>query len=56
MSELRKVTSQSLKLEIKQMRSQHRKDIAAKKELLDIVSQQEQLSAQKLQMVLNPES
>jgi len=37
------------------MRAQHRKDIAAKKELLEIVTLQEQLGAQKLQMTLDSE-
>ena len=53
MAELRKVTSKTIAEEIKAMRQQHRKDIAAKKELLEIVTLQEQLSAQKLQMVLD---
>ena len=53
MAELRKVTSKSLTEEIKAMRAQHRKDIAAKKELLEIVTLQEQLGAQKLQMTLD---
>ena len=53
MAELRKVTSKSLNEEIKAMRAQHRKDIAAKKELLEIVTLQEQLGSQKLQMTLD---
>lgn len=53
MAELRKVTSKTITEEIKAMRAQHRKDIAAKKELLEIVTLQEQLGAQKLQMVLD---
>ena len=53
MAELRKVTSKSIEQEIKALRKQHRKEIELKKQLLAIVTQQEQLGALKLQMVLN---